>query len=103
VATARAEALAERARVLLEDLRGFVTADGFDPARCRPPSPLPPTTCSATCCCRRCCAACAQAPGLSLRVMASGVPRAEMLRDGLPAGDQPAPARRARPGAKAPV
>ena len=32
VATARADTLAQRARLLLEDLRGFVTAGGFDPA-----------------------------------------------------------------------
>jgi DNA-binding transcriptional LysR family regulator len=31
VPTARAEALAVRARVLLEDLRGFATPEGFDP------------------------------------------------------------------------
>ncbi len=33
VATAQAEALAQRARVLLEDLRAFSHAAGFDPAR----------------------------------------------------------------------
>ena len=34
----RAELLAERARPLLDDLRGFVSAGGFDPARLRGPA-----------------------------------------------------------------
>jgi DNA-binding transcriptional LysR family regulator len=83
VATARADALAQRARVLLEEMRGFVTAAGFDPARLQATITiaandlqrdllLPPLM-------RRLRAV---APGLELRVMASGVPRAEMLRDG---------------------
>ena len=37
VPTARAELLADRARPLLDDLRGFVSAGGFDPVRLRGP------------------------------------------------------------------
>ena len=83
VATARADALAARARLLLEQMRSFVTADGFDPAALEAtitiaandlqrdlllPAVLQRLR--------------AQAPGLALRVIASGVPSAEMLRDG---------------------
>lgn len=84
VATARAEALAQQARLLLEDLRGFTTLGGFDPARFEGQVTiaandlqrdllLPPLL-------RR---LRAQAPGLTLRVIPSGVPTPEMLRDGL--------------------
>ncbi|WP_066337360.1 LysR family transcriptional regulator [Azohydromonas lata] len=83
VPTARAEGLAARARVLLEDLRGFTTAGGFDPARLDATVTiaandlqrdllLPPLL-------RR---LRAQAPNLKLRVINSGVPTAEMLREG---------------------
>ena len=58
VPTARALALAAQARLLLEDMRRFVTPEQFDPASWRSPSPLPPTTCSATCCCRLCWSGC---------------------------------------------
>lgn len=81
--TARAEVLAARARVLLEDLRGFTTAGGFDPAR------LDATVTIAAndlqrdlllpALLRR---LRAQAPNLKLRVVNSGVPTAEMLREG---------------------
>ena len=81
VPTARAEALAVRARVLLEDLRGFATPEGFDPRTLQATFTiaandlqcdllLPPLL-------RR---LRAQAPGVSLRVIPSGVPTAEMLR-----------------------
>lgn len=83
VPTARAEALAGRARLLLEDLRGFTTLGGFDPAR------LDLTVTIAAndlqrdlllpALLRR---LRAQAPGLKLRVINSGVPTAEMLREG---------------------
>ena len=82
VATARADALAQRARLLLDDMRGFVTTAGFDPTQVQATITiaandlqrdllLPPLL-------RRLRAV---APGLSLRVLASGVPRAEMLRE----------------------
>jgi DNA-binding transcriptional LysR family regulator len=83
VATARADALAQRARLLLDEMRGFVTAGGFDPKTLQAtltiaandlqrdlllPALLQRLR--------------AQAPGLALRVIASGVPGAELLRDG---------------------
>lgn len=83
VATAQAGPLAERARRLVDELRAFSTAAGFDPARLH-----------------RCVTIAAndlqrdlllpawlrrvraQAPGLSLRVIPSGVPEPALLRDG---------------------
>ncbi len=83
VATARAEVLAQRARVLVDDLRGFVTTGAFDPASwsgeitiaandLQRDLLLPAVL-------RR---ARGRSPGLSLRVIPSGVPTADMLRDG---------------------
>jgi DNA-binding transcriptional LysR family regulator len=82
VATAQADLLARRARVLLDELRGFSVAVGFDPARLdacitiaandlQRDLLLPPLL-------RR---LRAQAPGLTLRVIASGAPGPAMLRD----------------------
>ena len=83
VPTARAEVLAGRARLLLDDLRGFTTLGGFDPAR------LDLTVTIAAndlqrdlllpALLRR---LRAQAPKLKLRAINSGVPTAEMLREG---------------------
>jgi DNA-binding transcriptional LysR family regulator len=83
VPTARAELLAQRARPLLDELRGFVSAGGFDPARLRGPiviaandlqrDLLLPALLDRLR---------AEAPGASLQVMPSGVPGAELLRDG---------------------
>jgi len=83
VATARAEVLAQRARVLVDDLRGFVTTGAFDPASWSGEITIAandlqrdlllPTVL------RR---ARSRSPGLGLRVIPSGVPTAEMLRDG---------------------
>ncbi|MFT3819628.1 MAG: LysR family transcriptional regulator [Rubrivivax sp.] len=81
VPTARAEGLAGRARVLLEDLRGFATPEGFDPATLQARFTiaandlqcdllLPPLL-------RR---LRARAPGVTLRVIPSGVPQADLLR-----------------------
>ena len=82
VATAQAAPLAERARRLVEELRAFSTAAGFDPARLN-----------------RCITIAAndlqrdlllpawlrrvraQAPGLTLRVIPSGAPEPALLRD----------------------
>ncbi|MES2716235.1 MAG: LysR family transcriptional regulator [Pseudomonadota bacterium] len=83
VPTARAELLARRARTLLEELRGFVSAGGFDPARLQGPLViaandlqrdllLPGLLQRLR----------SEAPGASLQVMPSGVPGAELLRDG---------------------
>lgn len=80
--TARAQALAVHARTLLEELRSFTSAGEFDPARLSMqvaiaandlqrdlllPSFLRYVR--------------AQAPGFSLRVIPSGAPTAELLRD----------------------
>ena len=83
VATARADLLAQRARRLLEDLRGFVTVGGFDPAAFSGTLTvaandlqrdlLLPTLLTRL---QR------DAPGVSLRVIPSNVPTPEMLRDG---------------------
>ncbi|MBI5258651.1 MAG: LysR family transcriptional regulator [Burkholderiales bacterium] len=83
VPTTRADALVPMARRLLEDMRGFVTSGGFDPARfeglvtiaandLQRDLLLPPLFDRL----RR------QAPGLRLHVIPSGVPTPELLRDG---------------------
>lgn len=82
VATDRAERLAGEARVLLEELRRFARAEAFDPARLQTGFTiaandlqrdllLPPLFQRLH----------AQAPGLTLRVIPSGIPTPEMLRD----------------------
>ncbi len=81
-ATAQADLLARRARLLLDELRAFSVAAGFDPARLstcftiaandlQRDLLLPPLL-------RR---LRAQAPGVTLRVIPSGAPSAAMLRD----------------------
>ena len=83
VATARAEALAARARLLLDDMRAFATSGVFDPATFHGTLtiaandlqrdlllPLLLRTARIS------------APGLALRVIPSGVPSADMLRQG---------------------
>ncbi len=83
VPTSRALALLPRARALLDGLRQFATADGFEPSQfsgtltvaandLQRDLLLPPLLDRLR----------AVAPGLSLRVIPSGVPTAEMLRDG---------------------
>ncbi len=83
VPTARAEELGARAGRLLEDLRDFVAADGFDPATLTATIViaandlqrdllLPMLFARLRAC----------APGLALRVLPSDVPSAEMLRSG---------------------
>ena len=81
VATARALALAERARELLGDLERFAQSEHFDPARWQTTftiaandfqrDALLPALMQGLR---------AQAPGVSLRVIASDVPTPEMLR-----------------------
>jgi DNA-binding transcriptional LysR family regulator len=82
-ATAHALLLAERARALLDELRAFSSATAFDPAALRTRFTvaandlqrdllLPPLLDAVR----------ARAPGFELRVVASGVPGADMLRDG---------------------
>jgi len=82
-ATARAEVLVPQARALLEGMRSMVTQGGFDPqqfhgrvtiaANDLQRELLLPTVLGQLR---------AQAPGLTLRIIPSGVPSAEMLRDG---------------------
>lgn len=82
VATARAEELVPRARRLLDEMRGFATAGGFDPAGfsgCITIAAndlqrdlLLPTVLQRLR---------SQAPGLTLHVIPSGVPTPDMLRD----------------------
>lgn len=83
VATAQAAVLVQRARVLLDELRAFSQAAGFDPVRwagvltvaandLQRDLLLPPLL-------RR---LRARAPDLVLRVVPSGAPRAALLRDG---------------------
>ncbi len=82
VATARAEALAARARRLLDEMHAFANAGAFDPAAfdgvvtiaandLQRDLLLPLLLRHAR----------VRAPGLSLRIVPSGVPSAEMLRD----------------------
>ena len=83
VATAQAALLVRRAQLMLDELRAFSLAAGFDPARVAGPFTvaandlqrdllLPPLL-------RR---LRVQAPGLTLRVVPSGAPRAALLREG---------------------
>jgi DNA-binding transcriptional LysR family regulator len=82
VATARSEALALRARMLLDEMRAFASAGAFDPGTfegmvtiaandLQRDLLLPLLLRHAR----------VRAPGMSLRIIASGVPGAEMLRD----------------------
>jgi len=82
VATARADELADRARDLLDALRGFAASGPFDPAS------LQATVTIAANDLQRDLLlplmlhhARVRAPGLKLRVIASGAPAAELLRD----------------------
>jgi DNA-binding transcriptional LysR family regulator len=81
--TARADALVARARVLLDELQGFVQAGAFDPARVEAVITvaanelqrdllLPPLLARLR----------GAAPGLALRILPSGVPDATVLREG---------------------
>ncbi len=84
VATARADELAARARLLLEDLRGFVVAGGLDPSALRTEVTIAANDLQRDLLLPALLARLRDAaPGLTLRVIASGVPGAAMLRDGL--------------------
>lgn len=82
VATAPAEALAARARALLDELRAFSQAAGFDPARWRGTLTVAANDLQRDlllpALLRRLRAA---APGATLRVIPSGAPRPELLRE----------------------
>jgi DNA-binding transcriptional LysR family regulator len=82
VPTARAEALAVRARVLLDELRGFATAARFDPAQLATTFTIAANDLQRDLLLpllvRR---IREQAPGFTLRVIPSGVPSLDLLRD----------------------
>jgi DNA-binding transcriptional LysR family regulator len=83
VATARARALARRASGLLDELRAFAAADGFDPAALRGTVTIAANDLQRDLLLPRLLARLRlAAPGLALRVIPSGLPSASMLRDG---------------------
>jgi DNA-binding transcriptional LysR family regulator len=82
VATDRAERLAREARVLLEEMRRFARVEAFDPARLQTRFTIAANDLQRDLLLPRLFQRLsAQAPGLSLRVINSGVPTVEMLRD----------------------
>jgi DNA-binding transcriptional LysR family regulator len=82
VATDRAENLAREARVLLEEMRRFARVERFDPANLHTNFTIAANDLQRDLLLPRLFERLhAQAPGLSLRVINSGVPSAEMLRD----------------------
>lgn len=82
VATARAELLAREARVLLEDMRRFATAENFDPASLSTTFTLAANDFQRDLLLPRLFARLrARAPGVSLRVIPSDIPDADMLRE----------------------
>lgn len=81
VATARAEALAAQARVLLEDLRRFAAAPSFDPAQLTTTFVIAANDFQRDLLLPALLARLrARAPGIALRVIPSDIPNAEMLR-----------------------
>lgn len=82
VATARAELLAREARVLLEDMRRFATAENFDPASLRTTFTIAANDFQRDLLLPRLLARLrARAPQVSLRVIPSDIPDADMLRE----------------------
>ena len=82
VATARAEALAERARELLRELERFAAADAFDPARWRTTFAVAANDLQRDALLPALLARLrAKAPGVVLRIIPSNVPSADMLRE----------------------
>jgi len=82
VATDRAERLAMDARVLLEELHRFAQADAFDPAHLHTTFTIAANDLQRDLLLPRLFQHLhAQAPGIDLRVIPSGVPTVEMLRD----------------------
>jgi DNA-binding transcriptional LysR family regulator len=80
--TVRAEALALQARVLLEDMRLFASAREFDPSRLQTTLTIAANDLQRDLLLPRLLSTLrAKAPGITLRVMPSGIPSAEMLRD----------------------
>lgn len=82
VATDRAERLAREARVLLEEMRRFTRVEDFDPARLKTTFTIAANDFQRDLLLPRLFTRLrTQAPGLSLRVINSGIPTVEMLRD----------------------
>ena len=82
VATDRAEHLAREARVLLEEMRRFARIEAFDPATLKTTYTIAANDFQRDLLLPKLFERLrAQAPGLSLRVINSGVPTVEMLRD----------------------
>jgi DNA-binding transcriptional LysR family regulator len=82
VATDRAERLAVEARILLEEMRRFARVEAFDPAGLQTTYTIAANDFQRDLLLPRLFERlCNQAPGLSLRVIDSGVPTVEMLRD----------------------
>ncbi len=82
IATARAEALAARARELLRDLERFPSSDAFDPARWRTTFAIAANDLQSDAVLPALLARLRErAPGVSLRVIPSNVPTPEMLHD----------------------
>jgi DNA-binding transcriptional LysR family regulator len=82
VATDRAERLAVEARVLLEEMRRFARVEAFDPAKLQTTYTIAANDFQRDLLLPRLFERLGnQAPGLSLRVINSGVPTVEMLRD----------------------
>ena len=83
VPTVRAEALVQRARPMLEQLRSFATADSFDASRYQGTFTLAANDLQRDLLLPVLLDRCARlAPGIHWRLIPSDVPRAEMLRDG---------------------
>ncbi len=82
VATDRAERLAREARILLEEMRRFARVETFDPAHLQTSFTIAANDLQRDLLLPRLFERLhTQAPGLSLRVINSGVPSVEMLRD----------------------
>jgi DNA-binding transcriptional LysR family regulator len=80
--TAMAQVLAQRARVLLDDLRAFSVAAGFEPARLATCFTIAANDLQRDLLLPRLLRRLrAEAPGVTLRVIASGAPQASLLRD----------------------
>ncbi len=82
-ATARAELLVPQARALLEGMRSMVTQGGFDPTRYHGRVTIAANDLQRELLLPRVLQRLrAEAPGLTMRIIPSGVPSPEMLRDG---------------------
>lgn len=82
VPTVRAESLALQARVLLDDMRLFASSSEFDPSRLQTTFTIAANDLQRDLLLPRLLSSLhAKAPGVTLRVIPSGIPSADMLRD----------------------